>query len=188
MPFVTQVQCFKSKSVLATFFHDANRYYLLDRRYHLPLRTKIAWCQTCQHFTEFEDLYSIDEIETTIAELDARRHEWDSIDAEHHAKYQLTDREFPTHLTQHEIRQLWNHALEWRLARQSDGRCLNCKSTTGLVPVLTDRAMKHPARDSQWITCTICHISVAELPPIELFDANGLRIAENQSAENERNA
>jgi hypothetical protein len=130
MPFVTQVRCVQSQTVLASFFHHDNRYYLLDRLFHLPLRTQIAWCETCQEFTE----------------------------------------------------------MEWRQGRESDGRCLECKSTVGLVPIPVDRPTKHPAKTSQWITCTTCHASVAGCPQIELFDVNGFRIANDEPQQDEVNA
>jgi hypothetical protein len=66
--------------------------------------------------------------------------------------------------------------LAWRGHRSRNAHCLTCKSTTGLLELSTENPAKHPAIPTQWIESTVCHASVAESPPIQLFNASGFRI------------
>ena len=177
MPFVTQIQCRRTKSLLASFLHFGNRYYVLAGGLHLPLRSTHTWCKSCSNFTEREDLYSTTEIQSKIDKLLADESEWKEIDHRHRKKYRMTDRELPESLTQTSIHKLWVAAKQWRIDRRASDRCLACFDACEFVDLGDAEPIRHPDNSGIMLMITSCHASVGNYPPIELFDPEGRPIS-----------
>jgi len=176
MPFVTQIQCRRTKTLLASFLHFGNRYYVLADGLHLPLRATHTWCTSCSKFTEREDLYSAVEIQSKIDELLSDESDWNEIDDRHRKNYRITDRELPESLTQSNIHKLWVAAKKWRIDRRAPDRCLDCFDECDFVDLENATPIRHPGTPDKMIMITSCHASVGDYPPIKLFDPEGYPI------------
>jgi len=76
MSFVTTIYCPTNGLVLASFTMHPCYFYQLADGTELPLRVGYAWCHRCERFVEVERLYTLEEIQARIDELDSLHQVW----------------------------------------------------------------------------------------------------------------
>jgi hypothetical protein len=163
--------------VLARFSLLHNYWYRFDNDLQIPLAVSYGWCARCEEFVEVERLYSEEEIQQKLHDLDLTRSDWPVRDAaaremaEILGQYQLKIR---SRLMAYEA---WNVALAWRRTRQSPPRCLKCSSCFAVTVLPEYEEVPHPhGKGSIILTSDGTLGGGPSLQPASYFDREGLQL------------
>lgn len=167
--------------VIAEFSQDHNYNYRFPDGSVVPMNVQYAWCHRCEQFVEAELLYTEQEIQQQIDDLDIVRDKWSKTDAGELLWWKLCDRpmsEFRTSLQEYEA---WKTALIWCKRRKSTARCLQCSSFTAIVVLPQFEEIAHPYGEGVIIVTINGDFPVPSYsndysgPPPVFFDGEGIR-------------
>lgn len=155
----------------------SNYWYRFADGLEVPLAVNYGWCARCEEFVEVERLYTEEEIQQRLDDLEGTRSDWPTYDAQALERAELLGEDLTSVRTRLMEYDAWRSALAWRRKRKSPPRCLKCGSFFAVTVLPEYKEVPHPGGKGDIILRGDGTLGGGPYtPPAVYFDSEGFQL------------